>query len=174
MDHSERRSPYDVLGVGPSATQQEIKEAYRKLCKQYHPDLATQRSAQSLMSGMHAQDLEVNQKHYERTFKEISAAYAALTKRGSGVSPSHYYHEGYRQAYQHSGNARMKFSNSALALVLTVPLVLVGFMVERKKDQMEIEAGGEMKIRPGGFWVPPYNPYLRDDLRPTTRERKWW
>ncbi|GAB6092159.1 molecular chaperone DnaJ [Furfurilactobacillus curtus] len=36
---SQGRDPYDVLGVGRDASQDEIKKAYRKLSKKYHPDL---------------------------------------------------------------------------------------------------------------------------------------
>ncbi len=55
------RDPYDVLGLPRTADADAIKGAYRKLAKQYHPDLNPGR------------------KDIESRFKEISAAYDLLS-----------------------------------------------------------------------------------------------
>jgi DnaJ-class molecular chaperone len=54
-------SPYDVLGVPSTASQEEIRKAYRALAKKYHPDL-------------HPGD-----KQAEDRFKEVAAAYDFLS-----------------------------------------------------------------------------------------------
>ena len=36
---AEKKNYYDILGVKKDATEEEIKAAYKKLVKQYHPDL---------------------------------------------------------------------------------------------------------------------------------------
>lgn len=55
------RDPYQVLGVGRTATADDLKQAYRRLAKQYHPDLNPGRS------------------DIEQRFKEISSAYGLLS-----------------------------------------------------------------------------------------------
>src|ERR1700676_234122 len=57
----EFRDYYKVLGVGRGATEAEIKTAYRKLARKYHPDV------------------NPNNKDAEKTFKDINEAYAALS-----------------------------------------------------------------------------------------------
>jgi DnaJ-class molecular chaperone len=55
------RDPYEVLGVGRSATADQIKQAYRKLAKKLHPDL------------------NPGNKKVEAQFKEVAAAYDLLS-----------------------------------------------------------------------------------------------
>jgi molecular chaperone DnaJ len=55
------RDYYEVLGVKKTATQDEVKKAYRKLARQYHPDA------------------NPNDPKAEEKFKEVSSAYEVLS-----------------------------------------------------------------------------------------------
>ena len=66
---SHARDPYDVLGVPRTASDKEIKAAYRKLAMRHHPD-------------RNPGDRE----GAERRFKEVSEAYARLSGGGDGFA----------------------------------------------------------------------------------------
>ena len=47
MDAS--KNHYDTLGVAPDATADEIRKAYRRLARKYHPDVSKEADAQTRM-----------------------------------------------------------------------------------------------------------------------------
>ncbi|MBR3423149.1 MAG: DnaJ domain-containing protein, partial [Clostridia bacterium] len=58
---AEKRDYYEVLGVSKTASDDDIKKAYRKLAKQYHPDM------------------NPGDKAAEQKFKEINEAYEVVS-----------------------------------------------------------------------------------------------
>lgn len=63
------KNPYEVLGVSPTATEEEIKTAYRNLAKKYHPDK---------YAGTDLADLATEK------MQEINEAYDTISRQGFG------------------------------------------------------------------------------------------
>jgi molecular chaperone DnaJ len=74
---SSKRDYYEVLGVSKSAVDADIKKAYRKLAKQYHPDI------------------NPGDKGAEAKFKEVSEAYSILSDSQKRTQYDQFGHAGF-------------------------------------------------------------------------------
>ena len=65
---AEKRDYYEVLGVSKTASEAEIKSAYKKMAIKYHPDRQTGKS-------------DAEKKEAEEKFKEATEAYSVLSDK---------------------------------------------------------------------------------------------
>ena len=73
---ADKRDYYEVMGVPKNATDEEIKKAYRKLAKKYHPDL------------------NPGDKTAEAKFKEVNEAYEVLSDKDKKARYDQFGHAG--------------------------------------------------------------------------------
>ncbi|MDT8305298.1 MAG: molecular chaperone DnaJ [Anaerolineae bacterium] len=74
-----KRDYYEVLGISRTATKEEVKKAYRRLARQYHPDVSKEDGA-------------------AEKFKELSEAYEVLSDDNKRAAYDRFGHAGVRGA----------------------------------------------------------------------------
>lgn len=68
--------PYSILGIKPGASEDEIKKAYKKMARKYHPDLnGNSKEAEAMMKKVNeAYDVLINKKSYSSSSSSSSSS----------------------------------------------------------------------------------------------------
>ncbi|KAG9352715.1 hypothetical protein JZ751_021129 [Albula glossodonta] len=126
---------YDILGVSPSASENELKKAYRKLAKEYHPD-----------KNPNAGD----------KFKEISFAYEVLTNPEKKELYDRYGEQGLREGGGGGGGMDDIFSHIFGG-------GLFGFMGGHGGSRNGGRRRGEDMVHPlNSLWYSQFHTFKRD------------
>ncbi len=83
----QKRDYYEVLGVSRGASEDEIKKAYKKMARKYHPDL------------------NPGDKEAEEKFKEVNEAYEVLSDADKKARYDQYGHAGVDPNFGAGGSA---------------------------------------------------------------------
>lgn len=88
------RNPYEVLGISPNATDDEVKKAYRELSRKYHPDSYVNNPLAELAE----EKFKEVQQAYEQIMKQRQSGSTSRANQGYGYSNAGYGY-GNNQAY---------------------------------------------------------------------------
>ncbi|MCC8356496.1 MAG: DnaJ domain-containing protein [Oscillospiraceae bacterium] len=177
-------NPYDVLGVKPDASDEEISKAYKRLAKKYHPDLNPNNPAAAEKMGQinRAYDEIKNQRanggtaqsssaHTRTAYGGQRAAYessgysGSASGSGSGSGGNGGYDDHYDIFFpgRHSSSGRRGNSPISVILAVMVAIFLIRFILSVLFGGI----GGSYYVnyqneQPSGYYMPGYGYYQTD------------
>lgn len=113
--------PYQVLGVSPNASEDEIRQAYRRLAKKYHPDLnpGDKTAAQKMNEINAAYDAIKNpqayrqqqaQQQYQQQYRPGGQSYGQSTQSGGYDDPfAAFWQQWQEQTRQEPGSSQSSY-----------------------------------------------------------------
>ena len=140
---AEKRDYYEVLGVSKTATDEELKKAYRKLAKKYHPDANPD-----------------NKKEAEAKFKELNEAYEVLSDKQKRQNYDMFGHGGPQGGFGGAGNGYYQYSTSGFD----------GFDIDLDDIVSSIFGGGRTRRSSRAQNGPTKGADLRHDIEITFEE----
>ena len=113
----EKRDYYEVLGVDKNADEKEIKSAFRKLAKKYHPDVSKEPDA-------------------AEKFKEVQEAYEVLSDENKRKMYDQYGHAAFDQM---NGGAGFDFSGFDFSDIFSdLFLFYIQIQLLQNQDQLSL------------------------------------
>lgn len=97
--------PYSILGISPSASDDEVKKAYRDLSRKYHPDSYANNPLANLA---------------EERFKEVQEAYDQIMKERSGGGRSYGGNQSYGGGQNYGGNQAYQNNDARYQAVIII------------------------------------------------------
>lgn len=123
----DKKDYYEVLGVPKTATQDEIKSAFRKLAKKYHPDVSKEENA-------------------AEKFKECQEAYAVLSDENKRKQYDQFGHSAFTNA-QGGFSGFDGFDFSDYGDIMEEVLKNFGFRTSSSRGSKRKQAGSDLLYR---------------------------
>src|SRR5689334_6413296 len=98
---------YQIMGLSRTATQDEIKRAYRKLARKYHPDVSKEPNAEAKFKELQEANAVLSDPEKRAAYNELGQNW----KSGQEFRPPPDWGEGFEHSTQFSGGDNAAFSD---------------------------------------------------------------